>query len=270
MFAGQQGPRDSVAAIVGEPHVSGCAALAHRCREPDIKPEQVPRHLGRRRADVCYLGRGRPVGPGAHQGHRGGALDSDGIGRAVQEREPRNEAQVSTIAYQLSGHRRQPAAGGGRTRTHLHDRSRGQARQPDAVAAAEARPRHLGHGCGYRDAVLTERRCCRPALSACRSSTWLSPRLARRRMPCRSLVSLGTPTGCCGSVSGDWASMSRQAIFTRPWAELATSRYSWPSWTNDTMSSGWFTAPSSATVRPTALAPSWRSASGKCTTGVQV
>ncbi|MCW2931293.1 MAG: hypothetical protein JWM19_2255 [Actinomycetia bacterium] len=44
----------------------------------------------------------------------------------------------------------------------------------------------------------------------------------------------------------------------------------WPSWANDTMSSGWFTAPTSATVRPTALAPCVRPASGKCTTGVHV
>ena len=44
---------------------------------------------------------------------------------------------------------------------------------------------------GYKDVVFRERRCWRPASSDCRISTWLLPRLARRRIPCRSLVSLG-------------------------------------------------------------------------------
>ena len=73
-------------------------------------------------------------------------------------------------------------------------------------------------------------------------------------MPCRSLVSRGTPTGSSARSAAAGrrcpAGDLHQAV-----AVLATSRYSSPSWVNDTMSSGWFIAPSSATVRPTALAP---------------
>ena len=50
----------------------------------------------------------------------------------------------------------------------------------------------------------------------------------------------------------------------------ATSRYSSPSWVNDTMSSGWFPNPSSATVRPVARAPGVMSDREKCTSGVHV
>ena len=52
--------------------------------------------------------------------------------------------------------------------------------------------------------------------------------------------------------------------------ELATSRCSSPPWANDTMSSGWFMAPSSATVRPMVFDPGVRSARVIWTTGVHV
>ena len=159
----------------------------------------------------------------------------DRVGRAIDEGEARHEAQVVAVADQPAGHRRalptvrRPARG----RTCTSATPGADAPDADAVLAAATRPRHVGHGdhvdaSATSEAVFSERRCCRPPSSACSASTWLPLRLARRVMPRRSSVSRGTPTGSLGSVSGSWASMSRQAIFTRPWALLATSRCSSP------------------------------------------
>ena len=79
--------------------------------------------------------------------------------KTVEKRETRDEAQRVALADQASGHRRQPVLRGSGPREYPHVGSCGQASQPDAVSPVAVRPRGLGHGDGYNEAVFSERRC---------------------------------------------------------------------------------------------------------------
>ena len=182
-----------------EPDVPGGVALAHRRREPHVEPEQVARHLGRRRADAEHLGRGRPLRPGPDQDGRARPRRRvDRVAGAVDEGEAGHEAQVVTVADQPPGHRRadcpprRPPPGRTRTSAPPGSPSAGCSR-----SSPTARPGHgRGHGAaGYSDAVFSERRCWRPRRRSGGPARGCRSRLARRGMPCRSSVSRGTPTG---------------------------------------------------------------------------